>query len=121
MEGLTDGAGVDRSSPAQTEQRLIIRGAACERGQALVQIPHEQRFELGAEWHETALVELRVANEEQPSFEIDVLNAQPARFSHAQSQSIQNGEEREVGTASFHGSALARQGLGKREQPLGCS
>jgi hypothetical protein len=62
MEGLTDGPGVDGLSPAQAEQRLVIRGSVCERG--LTQILDEQCFELGAEWHETALVELRVANEE---------------------------------------------------------
>lgn len=53
-------------------------------------------------------------------FEVDVLDAQPARFTHAQSQSVQDGEEREVSTASLRGSAFAQQGLGKREQPLGC-
>src|SRR5665648_114289 len=71
VEGLADGAGVDRR-PGDEAEEGRLRGPRSEARFALRQVGDEARPEAWAKGYEAALAELGQPDDEQPPLQVDV-------------------------------------------------
>ena len=114
MKSNTDGARIYRSAAAQSKKRSLWVGTAVQARLAAGEMLKKERLELRTKGHQSALVELGLADNEHTALEVDVLDAQSTDFPDTQPQAVENGEDHVIGVAAIERAAPVGEG------PSGC-
>ena len=108
VEGLCDGAGVNRSTSIEREQRVIGLGFAGANF-LVSQIVGESAPEARTVWNKPILGKFRLADLEQIAFEIDIFAAKPGNFPDSESQGVHQGKNEVIGLSPVGSLGAIRQ------------